>query len=177
MVREATGLKTKEEVKSRRRPSNFTNTKEEHSSMQRQSSKSHDTVKFEQLPASNMREERLWKPQSPLAQYLWHVAKLFEIIDEAADERHIMEHLHSSPPLHMRRTLDQYYYPTVKDSTQRDQDQVVFRGTRSRNDPDAIARVVMVDQLWLWILDDSQSSPPFHPFSSFTLSENPSKNK
>ena len=101
--------------------------------------------------------ERTWKPHSALAQYLWHVAKLFEIIDEAADERHITEHLHSSPPLHMRRTLDQYYYPTVEDTTVRDQDQVVCRGTRSKTDPGATARVVMVDQLWLWILDESKS--------------------
>src|SRR3954454_20501288 len=84
VVREATRLKKRKEVKSRRRPSNFTNTKEEDSSMQRQCSKPHDTVsdrgvKFEPLPAPNMREEGSWKPQSPLALYLWHVAKLFEI--------------------------------------------------------------------------------------------------
>ncbi len=27
-----------------------------------------------------------------------------------------------------------------------------------RNDPEAIPRVVMVDQLWLWILDESVSA-------------------
>jgi hypothetical protein len=54
----------------------------------------------------------------------------------------------------------------VEDSSQRDQDQVVCRGTRSKNDPDAMARVVMVDQLWLWILDDSQCFPSFFIFPS-----------
>jgi hypothetical protein len=133
-------------------------------------------IKSGSQPAPKMRKERFWELQSPLAQYLWHVAKLFEIIDEAANERHIMEHLHSSPPLHMRRTIDQYYYPTVEDSTQRDQDQIMFRGTRSRNDPDAMARVVMVDQLWLWILDDSQCFPPFPLFPS-SIRRHFSKNK
>jgi len=108
--------------------------------------------------ATKKRKERSWRPKSPLAAYLWHTAKLFEIIDEAADERHIAQNLHSSPPLHMRRTLDQYYYPTTEDTLSRDRDQVVCRGTRSRNEPGATARVVMVDQLWLWILDDSETS-------------------
>ncbi len=172
MVREATRTKEKEneEVRLRRRLSSFVN---EDGSGRKQSSKFPEVasdwrIKSRSQAAPNTRRERSWKPQSSLAQYLWHVAKLFEIIDEAADERHIMEHLHSSPPLHMRRTIDQYYYPTVEDSSQRDQDQVVCRGTRSKNDPDAMARVVMVDQLWLWILDDSQCFPSFsysHPLS------------
>jgi hypothetical protein len=99
---------------------------------------------------------RKWRPRSPLALYLWHVAKLFELIDEAADERHIADHLYSSPPLHMRRTLDQFYYWTVEDTSHRDREQVVCRGTRSLSDPEATTRVIMVDQLWLWILDESK---------------------
>jgi len=112
------------------------------------------------------KKEGSWRPQSTLALYLWHVAKLFVLIDEAADERHIAENLHSSPPLHMRRTLDQFYYWTVEDTALQDRDQVVCRGTRSLNDLEATTRVVMVDQLWLWILDESRISirdilPPF----------------
>jgi len=108
--------------------------------------------------AIQKKKEGLWRPQSTLALYLWHVAKLFELIDEAADERHIAENLHSSPPLHVRRTLDQFYYWTVEDTALQDRKQVVRRGTRSLNDPDATTRVVMVDQLWLWILDESRTS-------------------
>ena len=95
-------------------------------------------------------------PSSALGKYLWFAAKLFEIIDEAADERLISEHLHSTSPLHMRRTLDQFYYWTVIDTTAQDQNQVVCHGTRSSSDPEATGRVVMVDQLWMWILDQSQ---------------------
>lgn len=56
----------------------------------------------------------------------------------------------------MRRTLEQFYYWTAPDTTGRDKEQVVCRGTRTQNeDPDATARLVMVDQLWLWILDEN----------------------
>lgn len=111
-------------------------------------------------PADKSAMER-WLPSSPLAKYLWFAAKLFEIIDEAADERLINEHLYSSSPLHMRRTLDQYYYWTVIDTTTQDQNQVVCHGTRSSSDPEATGRVVMVDQLWMWILDESKISLPY----------------
>src|SRR6266566_4590502 len=53
----------------------------------------------------------------------------------------------------MRRTLEQFYYWTVVDTTAQDQNQVVCHGTRSSDDPEATGRVVMVDQLWMWILD------------------------
>ncbi|KFA78383.1 hypothetical protein S40288_10970 [Stachybotrys chartarum IBT 40288] len=97
-----------------------------------------------------------WRPQTALAKYIWHAAKLYQIIDEAADGRLIENHLFSSAPLHMRRTLEQYYYWTANDTSRRDSDQVVCRGTRSLvEDEEAIARVVMVDQLWLWILDEN----------------------
>jgi hypothetical protein len=101
-----------------------------------------------------------WKPQSPLGSYLWYAAKLFQLIDEAADWRLISDHLCTQSPLHPRRTLEQYYYWTAEDTTPRDRQQVVYRATRMRNDPEAIPRVVMVDQLWMWILDESETFLP-----------------
>lgn len=103
------------------------------------------------------RRSSYWRPRHPLAKYFWHVAKLYQIIDEAADGRLVEDHLFDeSSPLHMRRTLEQFYYWTAPDTTGRDKEQVVCRGTRAQNeDPDATARLVMVDQLWLWILDES----------------------
>jgi hypothetical protein len=108
------------------------------------------------------REDSPWRPRSALGKYMWFAAKLFEMIDEAADERLIREHLHSPSPLHMRRTLDQYYYWTVANTTAQDQDQVVGHGTRSGIDPGATGRVVMVDQLWMWILDESKPFATSH---------------
>lgn len=104
-----------------------------------------------------------WRPQNPLAKYIWHVAKLHQIIDEAADGALIKDHLFSSPPLHMRRTLEQFYYWTAEDTTRRDKDQVVCRATKHYSDDpddDSTSRIVMVDQLWLWILDDSMQTVP-----------------
>ncbi|RYP15968.1 hypothetical protein DL765_005408 [Monosporascus sp. GIB2] len=76
--------------------------------------------------------------------------KVAEEMDYEADERLLREHVKADPPLHIRRTLDQYYFVTLEDTSQRDKDQVVYRGTRT-----GYTRVVMVDQLWLWILDDN----------------------
>lgn len=67
-----------------------------------------------------------------------------------ADEKLLRAHLISERPIHIRRTLDQSYYWTLKDTLTRDRDQVVYRETKKA---EGGARVIMVDQLWLWILD------------------------
>ncbi|KAL1876715.1 hypothetical protein Plec18167_005123 [Paecilomyces lecythidis] len=71
------------------------------------------------------------------------------------DEMLIRAHLTSSTTsLHVRRTLDQFFYPNI-DTRSRDQDQVVYRyqikdqgSTRCSDEP----KIFMVDQLWMWIL-------------------------
>lgn len=65
------------------------------------------------------------------------------------DELLINAHLTSSTSLHIRRTLDQFFYPNIN-TRSRDQDQVVYRyQTRGQwREP----KVFMVDQLWMWIL-------------------------
>lgn len=62
------------------------------------------------------------------------------------DETLIRAHLESS--LHLRRTLDQYYLHGV-DTTDRDQDQVVYRYCSNNN---RVKKLYMVDQLWMWVL-------------------------
>ncbi|CAI4215538.1 unnamed protein product [Parascedosporium putredinis] len=60
----------------------------------------------------------------------------------------IQAYINHVPPLHPRRTLDQYLYYGI-DTTARDSDQVVYRHClRERQNP----KVFMVDQLWLFIL-------------------------
>ena len=87
-----------------------------------------------------------------LGPYLMSIAKIADAMDYEADERLLRDHLHETPPLHIRRTLDQSYFWTLEDTTSRDRDQVVYRGTKGGKYWNA--RVVMVDQLWLWILDE-----------------------
>jgi hypothetical protein len=81
--------------------------------------------------------------------------------------------------LHPRRTLDQYYYPSLQETSARDADQTLSKWTGSNIPQDGKDRagddslLVMVDQLWCWVLDAKtilsffpsheaqDSSPPF----------------
>jgi hypothetical protein len=78
-------------------------------------------------------------------------------IDERLMRRGLITDNGSEPLLHIRRTLDQAYFLNMTDTSVRDRDQVVYRATR-RPFRDLgngmVTRVVMVDQLWLWILDE-----------------------
>jgi hypothetical protein len=120
---------------------------------------------------------------SLLGRVLLKAAALYEAMDGYADEKLIEKYLNRRPPLHPRRTLDQSYYWTLKDTCSRDRDQVVYRGTApnpkllhhgcKKEDPivkdkecrqctenvKKVPRVVMVDQLWMWILDESMFFP------------------
>jgi hypothetical protein len=93
-----------------------------------------------------------------LGPYLMSIAKIADEMDFEADERLLRDHLDDAP-LHIRRTLDQSYFWTMEDTTSRDRDQVVFRGTKGGKTYNT--RVVMVDQLWLWILDERECSANF----------------
>ncbi|KAL8396769.1 hypothetical protein RB594_003739 [Gaeumannomyces avenae] len=94
--------------------------------------------------------------RTKLGKYLLHLAQVAEAIDSEMDEKLLRENLYKDPPQHLRRTLDQYHFPTIEDTSVRDMDQVVFRETWDRSGSyGRSTRVVMVDQLWLWILDDN----------------------
>ena len=68
--------------------------------------------------------------------------------------------------LHVRRTLDQFYYIGMKDTEHRDTSQVVQRYAMEKldltdtnqNDQLLQSKLIMVDQLWLWVL--KKSLPP-----------------
>ena len=83
-------------------------------------------------------------------------------MDIEPDVRLLSDNLHPRdpeiPPLHARRTLDQSYYWKLENTDRRDEDQVVNRGTQAGNSIYRTSRLVMVDQLWLYILDDSKRS-------------------
>lgn len=78
-------------------------------------------------------------------------------MDYEADERLLRDNINDDLPLHIRRTLDQYYFVALDNTSERDKDQVVYRGTTSKDSRDFNRRVIMVDQLWMWILDDRGS--------------------
>jgi hypothetical protein len=78
---------------------------------------------------------------------------------------------HVDAIVHRTRTLDEFYYDTLHDTTDRDKDQVVWRHLRplkkwkeewKEGDPIHILRV---DQLWVWVIDEgkfhkSRTNPP-----------------
>ncbi|RFU33017.1 hypothetical protein B7463_g3326, partial [Scytalidium lignicola] len=95
------------------------------------------------------------EPKNPLGKYLSQVAKVYNEMDIENDVKLLRENLFDQPPLHGRRTLDQSYYWKLENTEQRDRDQVVSRGTRGGSGNDKSTPVIMVDQLWLYILDDN----------------------
>ncbi|KAI0000093.1 hypothetical protein F4779DRAFT_604959 [Xylariaceae sp. FL0662B] len=80
------------------------------------------------------------------------------------------KHNDNDLPLHPRRTLDQSYYYMLKDTAYRDRTQVVARWNHAtyKNSIAATSRVprpkkhniLMVDQLWLWIIPSTNQSDP-----------------
>ena len=52
--------------------------------------------------------------------------------------------------LHPRRSLDQFFYSSLPDISQRDRDQVVSKNTGASRGG---AKMIMIDQLWLWVID------------------------
>jgi hypothetical protein len=93
------------------------------------------------------------------------------------DDQLIGDYLYANPPLHPRRTLHQSfneYANFLRDTKKLDQDQIVYRATAKVRDttrqgcskwcqcPDCtaerstVSRLLMVDQLWVFVLDESE---------------------
>ncbi|KAH7087591.1 hypothetical protein FB567DRAFT_569584 [Paraphoma chrysanthemicola] len=69
------------------------------------------------------------------------------------DEMLLRAHLTGSQvSLHVRRTLDQFFYHNI-DTQSRDRDQVVYRyQCKSADERSVDPKIFMVDQLWMWTL-------------------------
>jgi hypothetical protein len=93
---------------------------------------------------------------SLLGEYILTVAKMYAAMDIEPDVRALRKDICRSPPLHARRTLDQSYYSQLEDTERRDEDQVIRRGTMAGKSIYKTTKVIMVDQLWLYVLDDSK---------------------
>ncbi|KAJ2905503.1 Magnesium transport protein CorA [Zalerion maritima] len=108
-----------------------------------------------------------------LGDVLKQAANLLESMELYAQDQLVREYLYCQSPLHPRRTLDQSYYGALRNTGSRDRDQVVYRATtpqphecyehleekigkcrQCQEDIRMVPRLIMVDQLWLWILDD-----------------------
>jgi hypothetical protein len=85
-------------------------------------------------------------------------------------EKLLWTYLYDRHPLHVRRTLDQFYYSSLDSTEARDNDQIPHkyfknRLPESRQCPESgqcpencMHPVLMVDQLWLWVIDEGSRS-------------------
>jgi hypothetical protein len=113
-----------------------------------------------------------------LGSLLMAAADIYRSLAFKDSEQLLRKFIFADPPLHPRRTLAQYSHKVLSDTTVYDQQQVLFREDTKYNrnlfeDPrhrdhekksrGYLRRLIMVDQLWLWVLDDSTFIPLF-PF-------------
>ncbi|KAK4143414.1 uncharacterized protein C8A04DRAFT_37425 [Dichotomopilus funicola] len=130
----------------------------------------HQTLTMPAAPPPERSTNRLGNVdrRTAVGQVFRTAAALMEAMDSHVDEQFTMRYLHENPPLHPRRTLDQAYYGALRSTGTRDRDQVVYRGTAPKphkcllpgkcqqcnEDVCKTARLLMVDQLWMWVLDE-----------------------
>jgi hypothetical protein len=72
--------------------------------------------------------------KNSLAQLLYDAFRLKEEMDNFMDRQILENHLHGKLPVHPRRTLDQAYYHSLKNTSARDRDQVIYRATAHQQD-------------------------------------------
>lgn len=70
-------------------------------------------------------------------------------LDDLPDVCLIQAYLKDSKGLHVRRTLDQSHYSMLPSTEDRDVDQILIKHGKDKTSP----KVVMVDQLWLWMFE------------------------
>lgn len=90
-------------------------------------------------------------------------SEIFEADDpdelEEEEKALINAYLYNPPALHVRRTLDQYYYHMLDSTHERDIDQVVSRWAQNvKSEPKH--NILMVDQLWLWVGHNRETAAP-----------------
>jgi hypothetical protein len=132
---------------------------------------------------ANSKPMNAFESTHELGRYLLAAARLYEGMTTYRDKKLLRKYLPLDPPIHPRRTLDQAFYWTLNSTKKRDRDQVVYRGTTAKPDDfhkydrkekvwphhvglngrdceackvniKKVSRVVMVDQLWMWVLDE-----------------------
>lgn len=83
--------------------------------------------------------------------------------EEKGTQKLYTVYLDEEHPLHVRRTLDQYYYHTLMDTEERDKDQTGIRYHDKHvkpSNPNLEPVLTMVDQLWMWVLPACGKLPP-----------------
>lgn len=111
-----------------------------------------------------------------IGRILFCAARIAKLMVSYEDDQLVGKYLFANPPLHPRRTLHQafnQYSNFLRDTEKLDEDQIVYKATADQRDPTqkcskwcqcsdcttgqaAVPRLLMVDQLWLFVLDESK---------------------
>jgi hypothetical protein len=84
------------------------------------------------------------------------------------EHRLLEEYWEDNRPIHARRSLDGFYYPNIRDLEARDKDQVLYKHTREPSSGHLTAKMLMVDQLWMWVVGD-RTQPPLLPINKIKV--------
>lgn len=95
---------------------------------------------------------RLHDPLARQSTVLTYTSGELKMDEDRIDTSLVEAYVDSEKPIHCRRTLDQYEYYMLENTEARDMDQVVYRWAEKRGYEDKKRPVIMVDQLWLWVL-------------------------
>jgi hypothetical protein len=93
--------------------------------------------------------------------------------DGSPDACLIRAYMKKTKGLHVRRTLAQSHYSMLSSTEERDMDQILLKHSKDKTlhkHGKGTAKIVMVDQLWLWIFDglDFPSSLESHSLTLFS---------
>jgi hypothetical protein len=114
----------------------------------------------------SLREEYMQSATDQTDSPLGKLAKRYSFkIPTSSSRKQPHKKLGMSNPLgsnrHPRRTLDQFYYPALSDTSGRDDDQTISKWSGKDLPADGREKAVdeslllMVDQLWCWVVDES----------------------
>ena len=87
-----------------------------------------------------------------------HVPNIYTKRNEVLLHTYLLNKDPTEPPsLHDRRTLEQSYFYNLRNVAHRDNDQIIGQITKRKEEtqPDQSRKMMMVDQLWMWIVDGS----------------------
>jgi hypothetical protein len=108
---------------------------------------------------------------------LFCAARISKLMTAYEDDELVGAYLYANPPLHPRRTLHQsfnQYGSFLRDTRKLDQEQIVYKATANARESTregcskwclcsdctaeraTVSRLLMVDQLWVFVLDESE---------------------
>ncbi|KAI0538336.1 hypothetical protein GGR58DRAFT_468607 [Xylaria digitata] len=102
-----------------------------------------------------------WELYQDFCTRTYAISSLHDLSERQKKEKYLNECIRNGIKVHPRRSLDQFYYSSLLDTSARDADQTISKWTgtglpkegRSRASHDAL--MILVDQLWCWVLDDN----------------------